>query len=129
MGLLVFCLQKSCRGFKHSYTAAFGSINDSDTGRKLLLKTFAVRFFGTSAEEERCPFVNTSKARHIDVMLLSRSMSFWVYSFLAFFTRLFLLYFLISCIHGNIFLSLVCLSLCHCVLDVWYLWMFYPLAR
>ena len=29
---LVFCLQKSCRGFEHSYT--FGSINDSDTDRK-----------------------------------------------------------------------------------------------
>ena len=43
---LVFCLQKSCRGFEHSYTFVLGSINDTDTGRKLLLKTFAVRFFG-----------------------------------------------------------------------------------
>ena len=27
---LVFCLQKSCRGFEHSYTFVLGSINDSD---------------------------------------------------------------------------------------------------
>ena len=52
---LVFCLQKSCRGFEHSYTFVLGSINDSDTDRKCLLKTFAVRFFGMSAEVERCP--------------------------------------------------------------------------
>ena len=25
---LVFCLQKSCRGFEHSYTFVLGSIND-----------------------------------------------------------------------------------------------------
>ena len=31
---LVFCLQKSCRGFEHSYTFVLGSINDSDTDRK-----------------------------------------------------------------------------------------------
>ena len=101
---LVFCLQKSCRGF-----FVLGSINDSDTDRKWLLKTFAVRFFGMSAEVERCPFVNTFRARHTDAILLSRSMSFWKYSFFAFLTRLF--YFFISCIQGNIFLSLVCLSL------------------
>ena len=55
---LVFCLQKSCRGFEYSYTFVLGSVNDSDTDRKLLLKTFAVRFFGMSAEVELCPFVN-----------------------------------------------------------------------
>ena len=108
---LVLCLQNSCRGFEHSYTFVLGSINDSDTDRKWLLKTFAVRFFGMSAEVERCPFVNTFRARHTDAILLSRSMSFWKYSFfvVAFLTRLF--YFFISCIQGNIFLSLVCLSL------------------
>ena len=106
---LVFCLQKSCRGFEHSYTFVLGSVNDSNTDRKL--KTFAVRFFGMSAEVERCPFVNTFRARHTDAILLSRSMSFWKYSFLDFLTILFLLYFFISCIQGNIFLSLVCLSL------------------
>ena len=31
---LVFCLQKSCRGFEHSYTFIVGSVNDSDTDRK-----------------------------------------------------------------------------------------------
>ena len=31
---LVFCLQKSYRGFDHSYTVILGSINDSDTDRK-----------------------------------------------------------------------------------------------
>ena len=31
---LVFCLQKSCRGFEHSYTFVLGSINDSETDRK-----------------------------------------------------------------------------------------------
>ena len=108
---LVFCLQKSCRGFEHSYTFVLGSINDSDTDRKWLLKTFAVRFFRMSAEVERWPFVNTFRARHTDPILLSRSMSFWKYSFFALLTRFFKLYFLISCIQGNIFLSLVCLSL------------------
>ena len=73
---LVFCLQKSCSGFEHSVTVILGSINDAGTGRKLLLKIFAVRFFGTSAEVERCPVVNTSKARHTDAILLSRSMRF-----------------------------------------------------
>ena len=29
-----FCLQKSCRGFEHSYTAVLGSVTDSDTDRK-----------------------------------------------------------------------------------------------
>ena len=108
---LVFCLQKSCRGFEHSYTFVLGSINDSDTDRKWLLKTFALRFFGMSAEVELCPFVNTFRARHTDAMLLSRSMSFWEYSFWGFSHNIFLLNFLISCIQGNIFLSLVCLSL------------------
>ena len=51
---LVFCLQKSCREFEHSHTFVLGSINDSDTDKELLLKTFAVRFFGMSAEVERC---------------------------------------------------------------------------
>jgi len=110
MGLLVFCLHKSCRGFKHSYTFAFGSINDSDTGRKWLLKTFAVRFFGTSAEEERCPFVNTSKARHIDVILWSRSMSFWMYSFFGFFHKILLTLFL-NFLHSRKHFSLFSLSL------------------
>ena len=40
---LIFCLQKSCRGFEHSYRFVLDSLNDSDTDRKLLLKTFAVR--------------------------------------------------------------------------------------
>ena len=31
---LVLCLQKSCRGFEHSYTFVLGPINDSDTDRK-----------------------------------------------------------------------------------------------
>ena len=31
---LVFCLQKSCRGFERSYTFVLGSINDPDTDRK-----------------------------------------------------------------------------------------------
>ena len=31
---LVFCLQKSCRGFEFSYTVVLGSITDSDTDRK-----------------------------------------------------------------------------------------------
>ena len=64
---LGFCLQISSRGFEHSCTFILGSINDSDKDRKWLLKTFAVRFFGTSAEVERCPFVNTYRARHTDV--------------------------------------------------------------
>ena len=115
--LLVFCLQKSCRGFEHSYTFVLGSINDSETVWKWLLKIFAVRYFGISAEVERCPFVNTFRARHTDAVLLSRSMSFWKYSFLAFLTKS-LLYFLISCIQRNIFLSLVCLSV---PLFPWYL--------
>ena len=108
---LVFCLHKSCREFEHSYTFVLGSINNSDTDRKLLLKTFAVRFFGMSAEVERCPFVNTSSARHTAAILLSRSMSFWKYSFWGFSHKIFLLYFLISFIHGKKLLSLVCLSL------------------
>ena len=32
--LVVFCLQKSCRGFEHSYTFVLGFINDSDTDMK-----------------------------------------------------------------------------------------------
>ena len=83
----VFCLQKSCRGFEHSYTFVLGSFNDSDIDRKQLLKTFAVRLFGMSAEVERCHFVNTFRARHTYAILLSRSMPFWNYSFLAFLTR------------------------------------------
>jgi len=102
---LVLCLQKSCRGFEHSYTFVLGSINYFDTDKKWLLKTFAVRFFGTSAGVERCSFVNTSRARHTDAILLLRSVSFWKYSFFSF------LNFLISCIQGNTFLSLVFLSL------------------
>ena len=107
---VVFCLQKSCRGFEHSYTFVLGSINDSDTDRKWLLKTFAVRLFGMSAEVERCPFVSTFRARHIDAILLSRSMSFWKYSFFAFLTRFFTL-FLIFLYSGKHF-SLFSLSLC-----------------
>ena len=68
-------------GFEHLYTFALGSINNSDTDRKWLLKTFAVRFFGMSAEVERCPFVNTFRARHTDAILLSRSMNFWKFLF------------------------------------------------
>ena len=108
---LVFCLQKSCRGFEHWYTFVLGSINDSHTDRKWLLKTFAVRFFRMSPEVERCPFVNTFRARHTDAVLLSRSMSFWKFFFFFFFSQDVLLNFLISCIQGKIFLSLVSLSL------------------
>ena len=102
---LVFCFQKSCRGFEHSYTFVLGSVNDSDTDKKWLLKTFAVRFFGTSAGVERCPFVNTSRARHTDAILLPRSMSFWKYSFAAFLTRFFTLFlnFLYSGKHFSLF--------------------------
>ena len=39
--LLVLCLQKSCKRFEHSYTVVRGSVNDSATDRKWLLKTFA----------------------------------------------------------------------------------------
>ena len=121
MGLapLVFCLQKSCRGFEHSYTFVLSSVNDSDTDSKWLLKTFAVWFFGMSAEVERCPFVNTFRARHTDAILLLCSVSFWILFFFwggeggggGLFSQDCLLYFLIFCIQGNIFLSLVCLSL------------------
>ena len=31
---LVFCLQKSCRGFEHSNTFVLGSINDSEGERE-----------------------------------------------------------------------------------------------
>ena len=86
---LVFCLQKSCGRVEHSYTLVLGSINDSDTDRRWLLEIFAVRCFGTSAEVERCPFVNTSRARHTDAILLSRFMSFWEYSFCGFFHKIF----------------------------------------
>ena len=121
---LVFCLQKSCRGFEHWYTFVLGSINDSHTDRKWLLKTFAVRFFRMSPEVERCPFVNTFRARHTDAILLSRAMSFWKWFLCVcvcvcvLFSQDVLLNFLISCIQGKIFLSLVSLSLCHCFLDV-----------
>ena len=101
---LVFCLQKSCRGFEHSYAFVLGSINDSDTDRKLLLKTFAVRFFGMSAEVERCSFVNIFRARHTDAILLSRSMTFWkFFSFFVLFSQDFLLYFLYSGKHFSLF--------------------------
>ena len=60
------------------------SINDFATDRKSLLTTSAVTFFGRSAEVERCPFVNTSRARHTDAILLSRSVSLWKYSFFYF---------------------------------------------
>ena len=106
---LVFCLQKSCRGFEHSYTFVHGSINDSETDRKCLYKTFAVRFFGMSAEAERCPFVNTFRVRHTDAILLSRSMSFWNYSFLAFVTLLFTLF--LNFLYSGKHFSLFCLSL------------------
>ena len=89
---LVFCLQRSCRGFEHSCTVFLVSVNYCDTDRKWLLKTFAFRFFGTSTEVERCPFVDTSRARHTDAILLSLLMSFWKYSFLAFLTRVFTLF-------------------------------------
>ena len=102
---LVICLRKSCRRFEHSYTVALGSINDSDTDRKWLLKEFSVRFLWTSAEVERCPFVSTFRARHTDALLLSRSMSFWEYSFLAFLTRFVTLFlnFLYSGKHFSLF--------------------------
>ena len=71
-----------------------------------------VRLFGMSAEVERCPFVNTFRARHIDAILLSRSMSYWKYSFFCFSHKiLYLISDFFFCIQGNIFLSLVCLSL------------------
>ena len=106
---LVFCLQKSCRGFEHSYTFVLGSINDSDTDRKWSLKTFAVRFFRISSEIERCPFVNTFRARHTDAILLSRSMSFWKYSFLAFLTRVFTLF--LNFLYSGNYFSLLSSSL------------------
>ena len=34
------------------------------------MKTFAVKFFGTSAEVERFPFVSTSRARHTDAIII-----------------------------------------------------------
>ena len=78
---LVFCLQKSRRGFEHSYTFVLGSINDSDTDRKWLLKTFAVRFFGMSAKVERCPFVNTFRARHTDAITLYELLEVFFFGF------------------------------------------------
>ena len=50
---LVLCLQKPRRRFKHSYTVVRGSNNKSTTDRKLLLKPFAIGFFGTSRERTR----------------------------------------------------------------------------
>ena len=110
------CLQKSCRGFEYSYTFVLGSINDSDTDRKWLMKTFAVRFFGMSAEVERCPFINTFRARHTDAILLSRSMSLEVFLFgfshkIVYFISLFLVF------RETVF-SLLFVFLCHCFLDV-----------
>ena len=71
------------------------------------MKTFAVRFFGMSAEVERCPFVNTFIARHTDAILLS--VSFWKYSFLAFLTRFFTLF--LNFLYSGKTFSLFCLSL------------------
>ena len=52
---LVFaCLQKSRRRFEHTYTVVHGSVNNFAIDRMWLLKTFAVGFFGTSTEVERC---------------------------------------------------------------------------
>ena len=92
---LDFCLQKSWTGFEHSYTVVRGSVNDSNADRKCLLKTFAVRFLITSADVERCSFVNTSKARHTDAILLSRSISSFGSILFWYFSQYFLLYFLI----------------------------------
>ena len=103
---LVFCLQKSCRGFEHSYTFVLGSINDFDTDKKWLLKTFAVRFFGTSAEVERCPFV--THLEHATQMLYCYH-ALWAFGSILFgglFSQDVLLYFWIPCIQGNTFLSL-----------------------
>ena len=55
----------------HNYTVVRGSIYDSATDRNSWLKIPAVRFFGASAEVERCPFVNTYTARHTHDLLLS----------------------------------------------------------
>ena len=62
---LAFCCQKLCRSFDHSYRIVLGSINDSATGRKLLLDTCSVRFFWTLAEVERRLFISTSRAHVI----------------------------------------------------------------
>ena len=76
------------------------------------MEIFAVRCFGTSAEVERCPFVNTFRARHTDAILLSRSMSFWKYSssffVCGFFHKIFyffyfFIYFLCSRKHFSLF--------------------------
>ena len=76
MGLAAsFCLQISRSGPEHSYTVLRGSINDTATDRKSLLDTFAVRGFGTSSDEERCPLENTPRARFRDDISLSRSIT------------------------------------------------------
>ena len=84
---LVLCLQKSCRRFEHSYTVVRGSINNFATDRKWLLKTSAVRFFGTSAEAERCHFVNTPWARHTCYIVISLNELLEVFFFLFFFPK------------------------------------------
>ena len=43
---LVFCLQKSFRGYEHSYTIVLGSINDSDTDRNDYSKHFQLDLSG-----------------------------------------------------------------------------------
>ena len=75
---------------------------------KWLLKTFAVRFFRMLAEVERCPFVNTSRARRQRRYIITHNELLEVFPF-CFSHGIF--NFIFVCVQGNIFLSLVCLSL------------------
>ena len=91
-----------------------GSVSDSATDKKYLLKTFAVRFSGTSAEVERCPFLNTSKAHHIydnySAIMLKDLLELFLFCFSHKTVNF------ISCIQGKNYLQFV--SLCHCFLDI-----------
>ena len=91
----------------HNYTVVLSSVNESDTDGKCLLKTSAVRFFGTLAEVELCPFVSTSGARHTYVIIIIMLSELSVVFFFGFSQLYFLILF---CFQGNIF-SLFSLSL------------------
>ena len=116
---LFVCLQKSCSGSEHSYTVVLGSIMIvTQTGLKWLLKTFAVKFFGTSAELERCPFVNTSRARHRDDnYIITLNDLFVVFVVVVVAVVAFLMGILtLFLVFRETFLSLYFASLCHCFL-------------
>ena len=51
----------------------------------MIIQTFPVRVFGTSAEVERGPFVNTPRARHTYAILLSAFGSIRFFVFLTIF--------------------------------------------